>query len=169
VTIEVESGIDFDFRTAVDLKRHDRPVAQGGEGNTIWNGVDFRVLDSVGWVWVEVKSWNPGRIAPRYRGGNQRRFVGRMRSREFGLELRAKFLGTTSFLAWTGAFLPAPVTYVVVLQPPRPLDKALMGTFATRVRAAFPNPGPWTQALSVAVVDLADWNALYPHFPAKIL
>lgn len=168
MSVEIESGIEFDFRAADVVKKHDQPVTRGGEGNLIWKDVDFRVQLDTHWLWVEVKSWDLSRISPVRRGGQQRRYVSKLASEEFGLELRSKFFGTTAFLAWSGTFHPSHVVYVIVIQPPRPLDKALLITFwDRRLRSAFPslNP-PWTHTLSCAVLDVNDWNRVYPEFPA---
>lgn len=169
--IEAESGIEFDFSAATDLRKHDKPLIHGGEGNSVWKGIDFRVELPGEWLWIEVKSWDLSSIAPARRGGQQRRFVSKMKSEVFGLELRSKFFGTTAFLAWTGSFQPTKVVYVLILQPPRPLDKALLVTFwDMRLKPAIPSPNPpWTHSLSCAVVDVNDWNLLYPTLPARIL
>jgi len=93
-----------------------------------------------------------------------------MKSEKFGLELRSKFFGTAAFLAWTGQFIPSKVTYVVVLEPPRLLDKALLGTFMQqRLAPAFPSPNAWIHPLNCIVIDVSDWNLLYPNLPARIL
>lgn len=166
-----ESGIEFDFSKALSVKVHDKALSQGGEGNTLWKGVDFRVEVPNQSLWIEVKSWDYKIIDPWRRGGQQRSFVSKMRSQQFGNEIRSKFYGTSAFLAWTNNFQPKDTVFVILFQPPRPLDKALLGTFMQqRIAPAFPlRNAPWTHRVSCVVVDLDDWNSLYPEFPARIL
>jgi hypothetical protein len=166
-----ESGIEFDFSKALSVRIHDKTLDQGGEGNTLWNGVDFRVELVDQSLWIEVKSWDYRRIDPRRRGGQQRNFISKMRSKQFGNEIRSKFYGTSAFLVWTNNFQPKDTVFVILFQPPRPVDKALLGTLMQkRITPAFPRRNaPWTNELTCVVVDLADWNRLYPEFPARIL
>jgi len=129
----------------------------------------FRVEDGSGWLWIEVKSWDPRRITPKYRGGSRRKFLSRLRSDVFAAEVKSKFFGTTAFLAWIGTFVPSPVTYVVLLQPPRPSDKALLGSMLTRIQGSFPRKSAWIHPINVAIVDVNDWNTNFSHLPARIL
>ncbi|HLO98080.1 MAG TPA: hypothetical protein VK171_05760, partial [Fimbriimonas sp.] len=117
-----------------------------------------------------VKSWDPAVILPpKRRGGAQRSFVSKMKSQPFADEMRGKFWGTTSYLSWTGSFQPSDVVFVLLLQPPRPVDKALLGTLQTRIRSLFPGTNPWTHTLAVAVMDVTDWNASFPNYAARVI
>ena len=163
----LEDDVEFDFTRAVSVIAHDeRP---GGQGNNIWKGVDFCLQDGPDQIWLEVKSWNPAHIAPRSRGGSRRSFLSKMKSRAFTQEVRNKFLCTTAFLAWTGAFTLAPTRFILLFQPPRPLDAALLVTFQSRIKSQVPNLKAWHQPIYVAVLDLDEWNRRYPEYPARLL
>lgn len=168
--IEEESGIEFDFTNAISVIRHDKPLPHG-DGNTIWKGVDFRIKNAnAAWIWLEVKSWDPRGIILEDQESSRTDFYSKLMTKEFGAELRSKFYGTTAFLAWTGAFEPTDVTFVVLLQPPHPIDKALLGTLSESIRSAFPQKKAiWTHNLSFALADVDEWNKSYPDFRAKIL
>ncbi len=169
MAVVVESGIEIDFTAAAAVLRHDG-VGPGCDGNTTWKGIDFRVDDTGRWLWVEVKSWDPAIVLPpRRRGGAQRSFVAKMKSKPFADEMRGKFWGTTAFLSWTARFTPSDVVFVLLFQPPRPLDKALLGTFQTRMQSLVPRTIPWTHSLTVAVMDVADWNARFPTYAARVM
>jgi len=93
--IERESGIEFDFSAALSCSKHDAV-------NRVWPGVDFVVEEPARWIWLEVKNWEPAALPPRRRGGQRRSFLSKMRSSTFFSEvLRAKFIGTSAFLALT--------------------------------------------------------------------
>lgn len=169
MSIVQESGIEFNFNSAAQIFRHD-DSGPGCDGNkSIWKGIDFRVNNGSTWLWIEVKSWDPTRVDPHRRGGNQQKFIGKMRSKEFAAEIRAKFLGTSAFLAWNGTFLPADVVYIVLFEPPRSVDKALMGALLTKVDSMFVHNFPWAQSISCVLLDVDDWNFYYPQYPAQIL
>ncbi|HRJ28026.1 MAG TPA: hypothetical protein PLO61_11025 [Fimbriimonadaceae bacterium] len=167
----VESGIEFDFSQALEVKKHDRPVNEDGEGNLIWNGVDFRVRLPQEWLWIEVKHWDAAQIPAQHLEGQRDSFIEKMSSESFGLEMRSKFFGTSAFLAWSGGFQASKVVFVLVFEPPKPLDKALLGTFwQQRIRSAFPSKNhPWTHQISSVVMDVEAWNLAYPELPAKIV
>lgn len=141
----------------------------GGQGNNIWNGVDFCLQDGAEHLWLEVKSWHPAHINPRNRGGSRRSFLSKMKSKAFTQEMRNKFLGTTAFLAWTDQFVPAPTRFILLFHPPRPLDAALLVTFQNRIKAQVPNLRVWQQPIFVAVLDLDEWNRRYSEYPARLL
>ena len=96
-------------------------------------------------------------------------FICKMKSKSFTKEMRDKFLGTTAFLTWRGIFPPAPTRFVLLFQPPRPLDSALLVTFQTRIKSQIPNLSLWQEPIYVAVLDLAEWNRRYPQYPARLL
>jgi hypothetical protein len=166
VSVYVESNIEFDFSRAVRVTEHDKPT---GHNNNIWPGVDFCIEEPLEWIWLEVKCWAPGHIAPRRRGGSRWSFLCKMRSNVYAQEMRSKFLGTTAFLAWMHAFPLAPTTFVLLFEPPHPMDSALIGSRITRMRQLVVNRAPWVQPIHVAVLTLHDWNARFPHYPARLL
>ena len=101
----VESNIKFDFSLARTVCEHDTTTPKCDEGttpdrNTYWPGVDFRIEDEDGWIWLEVKDW---------RGRMPGSFVHKMRSKAFAEQMRGKFLGTTAFLVWNQIFQSDPV------------------------------------------------------------
>ena len=167
MSVFAESNIEFDFTRAASAIQHDKPTP--GHGNSIWKGVDFCIQDGEEQLWLEVKSWDPSHIAPMRRGGSRRSFLCKMKSRAFTAEILLKFLGTTAFLAWTNNFTLAPTTYVLLFQPPRPLDAALLVTFQSRIASRISRPKIWHKPIFVAVLNLDEWNQRYPEYPARIL
>ncbi len=167
MSVFVESRIAFDFTRAAGTVQHDKPAP--GHGNSVWPGVDFCLQDGAEQLWLEVKSWHPMHIAPRSRGGSRRSFLSKIKSNVFTQEMRNKFLGTTAFLAWANSFVPAPTRFILLFQPPRPLDAALLVTFQNRIKLQVPNLRVWHQPIFVAVLDLAEWNRRYPDYPARLL
>ena len=167
MSVFIESRIEFDFTGAASVVQHDKPAP--GHGNSVWPGVDFCIEEPPDWIWLEVKNWDPTHIAARERGGSRWSFICKMKSRSFTKEVREKFLGTTAFLAWIGAFNPAPTRFILLFQPPRALDSALLVTFQTRIKSQVPNLALWQQPIFVAVLDLAEWNWRYPQYPARLL
>lgn len=167
MSVFIESRIEFDFANAISITEHDKPAP--GHGNSVWPGVDFCIEEATDWVWLEVKSWDPTHIAPKDRGGSRWSFICKMRSKPFTKDMRNKFLGTTAFSAWRGIFAPAPTRYVLLLQPPAPLDSALLGALQTRMRSHVPNRTAWAQPVWVAVLDLTGWNLRFSQYPARLL
>lgn len=157
----VASDIEFDFSVAKNLFEHDttNPKCQGGsipDGNTGWPGVDFREEEDQGWIWLEVKNW----------GGRMRgSFAHKMRSKEFAEEIRSKFLGTTAFLAWNERFMPAPVRYVLLFEPPNTSDPALLAPFQDLVRSEMPTSRALN--ISVHVMNIEKWNSIFPSYQAR--
>ncbi len=167
MSVFVESNIEFDFTRAVSAVQHDKPAP--GHGNSAWKGIDFCIQDGQEQLWLEVKSWDPSHIAPMRRGGSRRSFLCKMKSRAFTAEILLKFLGTTAFLAWTNNFTLAQTAYVLLFQPPRPLDAALLVTFQSRIASRISRPKIWHEPIFVAVLNLAEWNQRYPDHPARTL
>lgn len=167
MNVFAESNIEFDFTHAVGAIQHDKPAP--GHGNSVWKGVDFCVQDGSEQLWLEVKSWDPAYYPARRRGGTRWSFICKMKSEAFTTEMLFKFLGTTAFLTWTNNFTLAPTTYVLLFQPPRPLDAALSGTFQSRIASRVSRPKIWHQPIYVAVLDLDEWNRRYPEYPARLL
>jgi hypothetical protein len=164
VSVVVESHIEFDFTNAISVTKHDK---QSGHGNSNWDGVDFCIEDVDGSLWLEVKSWDFSQIAPHRRGGQQRSFVHKMRSSAYTKELRAKFLGTTAYLAWTNQFQPTPTRFIMVFEPPRSIDAALLVTQNTHLKSQLPNLVKWSQPITAAVLPLSEWNTRFPDYPAR--
>lgn len=156
----VESGIEFDFSSATEVHEHDRTVPNcsgntSADGNNAWPGVDFRIRDDDGWIWLEVKHW------PRGPG----RFAGKMKSKAFALEVRDKFLGTTAHLAWRGQFTAVNVRYILLFQPPPTADPALLTPFADLIRRAL--PVAHVQAVRLALMSLDEWTQRFEAYPAR--
>jgi hypothetical protein len=166
VSVWVERQMEFDLTAAVSVTKHD---AQGGRGNNLWPGVDFRIEQPSEWIWLEVKSWDPTHIQAKDRGGTRWSFICKMRSKVYTKEMRGKFLGTSAFLAWTNALPLATTRYVLLFQPPQPLDSALLGTLMTRLQSQIPNLPIWAAPITVSVLNLEQWNVRFPQYPARLL
>lgn len=172
VRLFVESNIEFDFSAALRVMKHDKPIDPAHpeqQGNTNWPGMDFCIEEAAGWIWLEVKSWDPTHIAPQRRGGNRWSFICNMRSDIYAKDMRNKFLGTTSFLAWTNTFPLAPTKVVMLFQPPRPMDSALVGSRSLRMRGHIPNRSLWQKPILVSVLTVDEWNLRFPLYPARLL
>lgn len=157
----VESQIEFDFSAARSVFEHDTTSSKcqgtsSADGNTFWPGVDFRVEDDRGWIWLEVKNW---------RGRMRGSFASKLKSRPFADEMRGKFLGTAAYLAYSGTFVPAPIRYVLLFKPPTTPDEALLATFQDLVRAEM--SAPRRLNISVYVWNLNTWNHEFPDYQAK--
>ena len=167
MSVFIESRIEFDFTQATSVTSHDaRP---GGHGNSVWPGVDFCIEDDGEWIWLEVKSWDPTQTPAKDRGGRRWSFICKMKSKAFTKEIREKFLGTTAFLTWRNIFPSAPTRFILLFQPPHALDSALLVTFQSRVKSQIQNLRSWAEPVFVAVLDTAEWNRRYPHYPARLL
>lgn len=157
-----ESEIEFDFSNALQVFEHDTTVSncEGdsiAEGNTVWPGVDFRIEDSDGEIWIEVKNWRGTK--------GKRNYLSKMKSRSFAEEMRAKFLGTTAFLAWNGNFRKALLHYALLFESHPKADPCLLGPFNDLLRSQLPIPN--RLEIKVFVMNLEKWNETYPEYPAK--
>jgi hypothetical protein len=162
VSIVVESGIEIDLTHARNYVKHD-------DVNRIWPGVDFVIDNGAETLWLELKNWEPFDLPPHRRGGQRRSFLCKMRSNVFFREtLLRKFLGTTAYMSFTGAMPTMPVVYIILLESPK-LDSALRLHANNRMRELLRPHAAWTPAIRVAVLNVADWNALYPQYPARTL
>lgn len=159
-----ESYIEFDFSAASHVFEHDTqcPRCKGvsqADGNSLWPGVDFRLWDDAGWIWLEVKNW---RVSAR------NAYRKKMRSGAFAAEMREKFLGTAAYLAWRAdaAALPAGLTLVFLFQPPAGADPVLRGVFLQLLRNQLHN-ALQPVGLRLALVDVSSWNDHFSIYPAK--
>jgi hypothetical protein len=158
-----ESGIEFDFNVAKQVHAHDMKCQctgkYGRDDNSLWPGVDFRIEDAEGWLWLEVKNW---RVSAR------NSYTRKMRSKAFAGEMREKLLGTAAFLASRkkpDAF-PSPLTLVFLFQPPPSADPGLQGIAYQLIREQI-HSALTPLNISFVVVDIARWNQKFPDYPAK--
>ena len=166
MSIYTESGFQFDFDAALHSVIHDK--ADPHEGNTFWPGIDFRIFEDNRQVWIEVKSWSTKQI---HRQGQQRSahqdFTHKMKADEFREDIFNKFLGTTSYLAWSEIGIPNRVFYIVFLEPPSRGSAPLLNVFQDRLRNEFKNAqaAAWGRKIEYEVVSLARFQALFPNYP----
>ncbi len=176
MTLYQESGFRFDFTAASHSAIHDRGgpdednlnTATPRDGNTFWPGIDFRVTEDSREVWVEVKSWSYKLILQKDERLKARKdYTRKMGADEFRADILQKFLGTTSYLAWSGMTVPTRVFYVVFLEPPDRSSAALLLPFQDKLRHEFKNAQarPWGGKIKYEVVDLARFRALFPTYP----
>jgi len=176
VSVYVESDIEFDFTQAQRVVEYEDlliglPGASPTQSNTFWPGIDFHIEDTSGEaIWLEVKSWNPAFIAPKDRGGSRWSFLSKMKSRHFATEMRGKFLGTSSFFAWDGRTLPSTVRFILLFEPPHPIDAALTLAFGHKVKQQLMPPKvlAWRRRIEVSALTLAEWNRRFPDYPANL-
>lgn len=162
MSVIVESGIEIDFTPAVSVVKHDLL-------NSVWPGVDYIIDDGAQEIWLEIKNWEPTGMSAKRRGGQRWSFLCKMRSKTFFREeLRGKFLGTTSFLCYTGTPPIRPVLYVVLLESPR-FDPVLMPHVNDRMRGLLRPHVAWRPPIAVAVLNVSEWNSRFPHYPARTL
>ncbi len=162
----VEGDIVFDFSLARTVFEHDTTATKcdGGstpDGNTGgWKGVDFRLEDDEGWIWLEIKDW---------RGQMRGSYSYKMQNRKFAVEMRYKFLGTTAHLAWKSMFTPVPVRYVLLFEPPTTADHYLLAPFQDLIRKEM-YTGHFDIRTFVMSVNgngkLLGWNDVFDYFPA---
>lgn len=157
-----ESDIEFDFSNALQVFEHDTTSSKCegdsiADGNTVWSGVDFRVEDNAGWIWIEVKNWRGTKGKSDY--------LSKLKSKPFAEPMRAKFLGTTAFLAWNGNFDIAPLHYVLLFEPHPRADRSLNAPFQDLIRSELPIPNRLD--IKVFVMNVSKWNETYPEYPAK--
>ncbi len=156
-----ESGLEFDFSKAHVVYEHDRTSAKcdgssTADGNTYWPGVDFRIEEDTGWIWLEIKNW---------RGRMQGSFRAKLMSKAYAEEMRSKFLGTTSFLAWNNAFTSGSVRYILLFEPPTPFDRALLAPFQDFVRQEMSHPDKLD--IRTYVFDVRSWNTVFTDYPVR--
>jgi hypothetical protein len=159
----VESKIKFDFTKAHKVLEYEGlltglPGVSPTLRNTFWPGIDFYIEDAPDEaIWLEVKSWNPNSIAPKDRGGNRWSFLCKMKSNHFAMEMRGKFLGTSSFFAWDGRTLPSIVRFILLFEPPHPIDDALILTFGHKVKQQMMPPKAlvWRRRIEVGALRWA--------------
>ena len=160
-----ESKIVFRFDISSEVHTHDPNCHCDGtyfrDDNSLWPGVDFRLLDGAGWLWLEVKNW---RISKR------NAYARKMKDEAFAIEMREKFLGTAAFLASRKDpnALPRPLTLVFLFQPPYGADPGLRGIGYELIRNKIHN-ALTPLNISFAVVDVEIWNRKFPDYPANAL
>lgn len=157
-----ESNIRFDFGDTYFV-RH----GQDGDGNTNWKGVDFRIQLKEGWLWLEVKNWNPPAsksIPAEIREVIDTDYQDKTKDETLTQDLVSKFLGTTAFLAWKEGFKPQKVDYVALLVGPPGIDAAQISGFNDNLSS---HTGNHVKARVIS--NLEDWNRIYPKFPATLI
>ena len=79
------------------------------------------------------------------------------------------FLGTSAFFAWDGCPMPETVRYLLLFEPPQPIDAALVLKFGHKVKQKLTPAGalPWRNRISIGALTLAEWNLRFPDYPAK--
>ena len=177
MSVYVESNIEFDFTKSHSVIEYEGllselPGASATQRNTFWPGVDFCIEDAPDEaIWLEVKNWNPASLAPKVRGGNRRSFLSKMKSNSFAQEMRGKFLGVSSFFAWDSRPLPSNVRFLLLFEPPHPIDAALVLTFGHKVKQQLmpPKALTWRSRIAVGALTLAEWNVRFPDYPARQL
>ena len=171
MSIYEESGFLFDFTSASNSTIHDK--AFPNDGNTFWPGVDFRVFEGHREVWIEVKSWRRKLVHDKVeRRTTQKDFARKLiddAASEFRDDIVSKFLGTTSYLAWSGNDIPRAVLYIVFLEPPNRGSRPLLLSFQDRLRDQFKNAQTrsWGKRIAYRVVDMAGFQELFPHYAVK--
>jgi hypothetical protein len=164
MSLYTESGIEVDLTAAQSHETH--------ENYYIWSGVDSVIIEEFQQVWLELKNWNAKEIEDERRDAVRDDFLAKMRSDTYPQKLLDKFLGTCSFLTLTGTPPNAPISYVLLFECP-PIDTALRSHLMTRIgRLVLPKERPerpWSHAISVIVVDVAEWNVRFPQYPARLL
>ena len=168
MSVYEESGFRFDFTSATESAIHDK--ADPHDGNTIWPGVDFRVLENDVEIWIEVKSWSLKQIRDRTeRHQAKQDYYGKLNTGidAFRDVIVHKFLGTTSSLAWSGLGVPKRVNYIVFLEPPNRGGRALLGPFQDRLRNQFKNAQArtWGSRIRYKVVDMVEFQTEFPNYP----
>jgi hypothetical protein len=160
MVVEVESGIEFTYTPPASFIRHDTNDRE-------WPAIDFIIDEGAQWIWLEVKNWEPSALPPRFRGGNRRSFLSKMRSNSwFSQVLRGKFLGTCAFLAHAGTFQAKDLVYVALLESPR-MDSALMLHASSQLEHLVQIAGPWQHKISAAVMNVTEWNLRFPEYSAR--
>lgn len=165
-----ESKFTFDFTVARDSVDHDKI---DGDGNTFWDGVDFRVAEEGREVWIEVKNWR-FKLMPNSaeRLFAQRDFQGKLSNKThymdaFRDEIVHKFLGTTCYLAWARIDVPEEVYYVVLLDPPNRGSRALLLPFQDRLRDQFKNAQSRGFRIKCKAIDLQGFQQEFPDYPVS--
>lgn len=158
----IESDIAFDFSAAVWCEKHDQT-------NTVFPGIDFIIEEVDQQIWLEVKNWEGASVPLQRRGGQRRSFLAKIVSRAyFNDTLRAKFIGTAAYFAFTGRLPSKLVLYIVLLESPR-MTADYKSLAQTRLRGLIERSRLWSVPVTTTVVTLADWQALFPQYPARAL
>ena len=94
-----------------------------------------------------------------------------MKSKPFTEEMRGKFFGTTSFFAWDTRPIPKHVLFLLLFEPPHPIDSALMLTLGQKIKSQLlpPKIVEWSNRFDVVILSVNEWNQRYQDYPAAIL
>lgn len=153
-----ESDIEFDFTAALNAHKHD-------DINEVFPDIDFILEEPTVEIWLEVKNWEGSSVTPNRRGGQRRAFLARMRSKEYFKEtLRGKFVGTVAYRCLMNQHPTKDIHYIVLLESPR-MDSALMFHATNRMRGLIVRRN-WKVGVTVSVMNLSEWNARFPQYPA---
>ena len=169
MSLHTESGIQFDFDGALQVIRHFDPKITNCQmdGDHPWDKIDFRIqVSATHWIWLEVKSWDPSHIDKPFRDQALADFLSKLKTKELARELRDKFVGTTSYLAWSDNFARVKTEYVCLVEPPITSNSALLKNQMSKLNVDIPKDG-WGVELGIAVVDLQRWNLTFPQFQAS--
>lgn len=119
-------------------------------------------------MWLEVKNWEGASVPARRRGGQRRSFLAKITSNAYYSDtLRAKFIGTLAYLTLTNRSPTKPILYVVLLEAPR-MTLAYKSFAQSRLRSLIQRSS-WHVPVTTLVVDLAEWQARFPQYPARAL
>jgi hypothetical protein len=157
---EDESGIRFEFDSNASVRKFDQE-------SRAWPAIDFIIDEQISWIWLEIKNWEPRDLPTRLRGPRRRSFLSKMKSSTFFRDvLRAKFLGTSAYLAHKGQFSVKPLEYIIILESPR-LDSSML-IQATRKMQELIRKSDHPH-LNVLVMNVLEWNKRYSEHNARVL
>jgi hypothetical protein len=131
---------------------------------------DLCVLPSAAAHFVlEVKDASNPRAKPK----EQRRFIEALldaQEDEKGAFARKRlipgYLIAADYISWLTS-TPAPYPFYILLETPVRLDAAQLGTLISDMQRALKGPRPHDWKLrAMAVLDVIDWNKMFPQYPA---
>lgn len=164
----VEDGIEVDLTNADHVyPKHDAKVVDGGEGNTVFGGVDRRFIAAGRCYWLELSLYRD-RPHPKKEGQLLPSLIS---NGELRRELHRKFFRTAAYLGLTKQLDDLPITYVALVEPPVDLDAALRGALLGELSSLLPRKPknrPWPHDHKAVVLDLKAWNENFPQFPASL-
>jgi hypothetical protein len=104
--VYMESGLNFDFRLAKDVKKADSPSVQG------LSAVDFIVETESEFIFIEVK--NPDN--PHAQDRQRKEYLGELGLETYPLKMAMKFKDTLLKEVITGKSFDKPIKYLILLQ-----------------------------------------------------